>query len=219
MKKTLLAFLVVTLFTACISTKNYNAIVEPKFKEITTITTSENFIFDLSPLENKNSSATSKRVSSKFIPAIFFWKWEKTILCEINPFVVGQSFQDNFLKYADTLNVAKKIEGKKLAIKVEQIPNSFEYTYSVNALMLVIAFSYSETQVILPQRQNLVVSYKLSQDGTSSKEGKLIVMDRSKPLTHSSKSTQKFTGIYIDQFKQNGKEMTKELVEKLLAEI
>ena len=143
MKKLLITPVLITLLTACISTKNYNLIVEPRFKETTTITTYENFIFDLSSLEKKNSSATSKKVNSKFIPAIFFWKWEKTIMCEINPFVVGQSFQDNFLKYADTLNVAEKLGGEKLEIKVEQIPSSFEYSYSVNALMLIIAFSYN----------------------------------------------------------------------------
>ncbi len=76
-----------------------------------------------------------------------------------------------------------------------------------------------DLEAIFPQDQDLVVSYKLTQNGLTSKDGKLTVSNKDVSIGNIWKSTKKFTWLYINQFKQNNKKMAKEIVEKLMTEI
>jgi hypothetical protein len=219
MKQTILSILTITLLTSCIGTKKFTGFVEPKFQDKQLISTNENIIFDLTGLENTSASITSTKVKSQFIPAILYWQWNNTIKCEVNPTIVGQSFQENFLRYSDTLKVKEKLQGRKLEMKIEKIPNSFVYTHKGNSIILIIAYTVSDLEAIFPQEQDLVVSYKITENGSTIKDGKLTVSNKDQPIKNVWKSTKKFTWLYVDQFKQNTKIMTKEIVEKLITEI
>ena len=219
MKQTILSILTITLLTSCIGTKKFTGFVEPKFQDKQLISTNENIIFDLTGLENTNATITSTKVKSQFIPAILYWQWNNTIKCEVNPTIVGQSFQENFLRYSDTLKVKEKLQGRKLELKIEKIPNSFVYTHKGNSVILIIAYTVSDLEAIFPQEQDLVVSYKITENGSTIKEGKLTSSNKDQPIKNVWKSTKKFTWLYVDQFKQNTKIMTKEIVEKLITEI
>ena len=218
MKRQILTILTITLLTSCIGTKKFTGFVEPKFQDKQTSSTNDNIMFDLTGLENKAVSVTSTKVKSQFIPAILYWQWNNTIKCEVNPAIVGQSFQENFLQYSDTLKVQEKLQGRKLEMKIEKIPNSFVYTHKGNSVILIIAYTVSDLEAIFPQEQDLVVSYKLTQNGSTIKEGRLTATNKDQPIKNVWKSTKKFTWLYIDQFKQNNKIMTKEIVEKLMTE-
>ncbi len=209
----------ITLLTSCIGTKKFTGFVEPKFQDKQLISTNGNIIFDLTGLENTSASITSTKVKSQFIPAILYWQWNNTIKCEVNPIIVGQLFQENFLRYSDTLKVQEKLQGRKLEMKVEKIPNSFVYTHKGNSVILIIAYTVSDLEAIFPQEQDLVVSYKLTENGLTIKEGKLTTSNKDQPIKNVWKSTKKFTWLYIDQFKQNNKILTKEIIEKLMTEM
>src|SRR5690606_8191402 len=109
-----------------------------------------------------NNSVTSTKLKSKFIPAILYWGWENTIRCELDPIMVGHSFKESFSYYADTLNLREKTQGKKLEIKLEKIPNNFIYTNQGNTAIFIIAYTVNTIEAIIPQEQNLIVSYKLT---------------------------------------------------------
>lgn len=219
MKRQLLFILIILLLTSCIGTKKFSGFVEPKFQETKISSTNEKIIFDMTGLESKTSSVTSTNEKSQFIPAILYWQWNSTIKCEVRPDIVGKLFQEDFLQYADTLNVYEKLLGRKIEIKIENIPNSFVYTHKGNSIILIVAYTVSDLEAIFPQKQDLVVSYKLAQDDSIVKEGKLTIMNKDQPARNLWKSTKNFTWLYVDQFKQNNKIMTKELVERLLTEI
>lgn len=219
MKRQLLTVLIIILFTSCISTKKFASFVDPKFQETKTILVNDNFTFDLTGLENKTNSITSTKVKSQFIPAILYWQWNNTIKCEVNPVIVGQAFQENFLQFADSLKIKEKLQGRKLEIKLESIPNSFVYTHKGNSVILIFAYTFSELEAIYPHELDLIVSYKLTQNGSKVGEGKLTSSNKDQPISNEWKSTKKFTWLYIDQFKLNTKLMTKDIVEKLIAEI
>lgn len=219
MRQKILSILTITLLTSCIGTKKFTGFVKPKFQDTKTSLTNDNFIFDWTGLESKVNLVMSTKVKSQFIPAIFYWQWNNSIKCEINPIIVGQYFQESFLQYADTLKVKEKLQGRKLELKLEKIPNSFIYTHKGNSIIFIVAYTVKDLEAIFPQKQDLVVSYKLTQNGLTIKEGKLNTTNKDQPLKNVWKSTKKFTWLYIDQFKQNTKIMTKEIVEKLITEI
>lgn len=219
MKRHILTILTISLLTSCIGTQKFTGFVEPKFQAIQTSSTIDNITFDLTGLESKTVSVTSTKVKSQFIPAILYWQWNNTIKCEINPAIVGQYFQENFLQYSDSLNVQETLQGRKLEMKIEKLPNSFVYTHKGNSVILFIAYTVSDLEAIFPQEQELVVSYKLTHNGSTLKEGTLTAANKDLPMKNVWKSTKKFTWLYIDQFKQNNKTMTKEIIEKLITEL
>ncbi len=209
----------VILLIGCIGTKKFSSFVEPKFPQNETTLTNDNFIFDLSELQPTPQTITSTKLKSQFIPAIFYWQLDNRIQCHINPVVVGQSFQENFLYYADSLSIYKKLQKQKVEIKLEKIPTSFVWTHEWDLIFLLVAYGYMDLEAIFPQDQDLVVSYKLTQNGLTSKDGKLTVSNKDVSIGNIWKSTKKFTWLYINQFKQNNKKMAKEIVEKLMTEI
>lgn len=219
MKKLILGILTSSLLTSCIGTKKFSAFVAPKFQEEQSTYSNDDIIFDLTGLETKSDSITSTKVKSLFIPALLYWEWNNSLKCEISPNIVGQVFQRNFHQFSSIFNIQEFLQGKKLEIKVENIPNSFSYTYKGNTIILIFAYSISELEAIFPLEQDLTINYKLTQNGSILKEGRLTVKNTDKPIQNVSKSTKKFIWYYIDQFKENNKNMTKELVEKLLAEL
>jgi hypothetical protein len=56
------------------------------------------------------------------------------------------------------LKVKEKLQGHKLEMKIEKIPNSFVYTHRGNSIVLIIAYTVSNLEAIFPQEQDLVVS-------------------------------------------------------------
>lgn len=209
----------VILLIGCIGTKKFSSFVEPKFPQNETTLTNDNFIFDLSELKPTLQTVTATKIKSRFIPAILYWQLNNTIKCEIKPVIIGQSFQENFLYYADSLSIYKKLQKQKVEIKLEKIPTSFVWTHEWDLIFLLVAYGYMDLEAIFPQDQDLVVSYKLTQNGLTSKDGKLTVSNKDVSIGNIWKSTKKFTWLYINQFKQNNKKMAKEIVEKLMTEI
>lgn len=219
MKQIILSIFTILFITSCIGTKRFTGFVDPKFQYKQISQTRDNITIDLTGLENTNGTIKSTKVKSQFVPAILYWQWNNTIKCEVNPTIVGQSFEEYFLQYSDSLRVQDKLQGRKLELKVEKIPSSFVYTHRGNSIIFIIAYTVNELEAIFPQEQDIVVSYKLTQDGSVLKEGKLTASNKSQPLKNVWKSTKKFTWLYIDQFKQKNKTMAKDIVEKLITEI
>jgi hypothetical protein len=219
MKRVLLTILTINFLTSCIGTKRFNGFVEPKFQKAQITSTNENLTFDLSGLENKTNSITSTQIKSQFIPAILYWQWNNTIKCEVNPVIIGQTIREDFLKFADSLKIQEKLQARKLEIKLENVPNSFVYTFKGFTVILIIAYTVNATEAIFPEQQDMVLSYKLTQNDSTIKEGKLTTSNKDQPIKNVWKSTKKFTWIYIDQFKKNNKLMTKKIVEQLLTEL
>ncbi len=71
-----------------------------------------------------------------------------------------------------------------------------------------------------PEKQEMIISYRLLKDNTETKKGVITIDDRNKPLHvkifHSVKKT--FWG-YLDQYNYNIQLMSKELIDKLIAEL
>jgi hypothetical protein len=221
MKKSISLVLTIALLTSCISTKKYTGFVEPEFQDIKDKTENkpENLTFDLSGLESLGSPVISTKLKSQFIPAILYWQWNNTIKCEIDAKIIGNSFKQNFIKYADSLGLQEKLQGRKLEIKVEKIPNSFVYTHKGNSVIFIVAYTVSDLEAIFPQEQDLIISYKITQNGAAIKEGRLNAKNKDQALKNVWKSPKKFTRVYIAQFKKNTSSLAKEMTQQIVSDM
>jgi hypothetical protein len=219
MKKHFFILFIITLLTSCISTKQFSSYVEPVFQKNQAATSAESIAFDFSGLQDNQTPIAMTKLKSQFIPAILFWQWNSTMECEIDPQILGQSFQEDFIQIADSLNLSDKMQGRKLEIKLEEIPNSFIYTNKGRVIILLVAYTMSGLEAIFPEDQNLIITYKLTENEATIKEGKITAITQDKPVKNIWKSAKNFTRVYLNQFKQNNRNMTREIIEKLLTEI
>lgn len=221
MKQQILLLLVFSFLTSCVSTKRFTGFVESKFQPTKNIidNTPGAMSFDLSELERLSSPVISTKLKSQFIPAILYWQWNTTIKCEINPIIIATEIKQTFIRYADSLGLQNKLQGRKLEIKIEKIPNNFVYTHYGHTLFLIIAYAISDVEAIFPQDQNMIISYRLIENDSAIKEGNVIAKNKSLTIQNGSKSTKKFTWMYVDQFKRNTERLTKEIVQEIVKEI
>ncbi len=221
MKKTLLILITIIALTGCVSTKTYSSYVTQKLEQQIHAPDiqDKNISFDFSKLEVLDNSVEAEKSKSFFIPAILYWGWENTIQCKINPNLIEKSFKLTFLHCADSIGLLNNLEGKKLEISIEAMPTSFMYTNQGNAIIFIIAYTVSELEAIYPQRENLVINYKLIKDEQTIKSGKLAAINNDQPIKNIWKSTKQFTWLYIDQFNNNTKMLTNDIVQQLLKNI
>lgn len=220
MNKLILIFLTFSFLTSCISSKKFTRYVEPNVQDnISTISVSpENLSFDFTGIENSRPAVVSTKLKSQFIPAILYWQWDNTIQCEINPKIAGRLFEENFYILADSLNLLEKLQNYTLEITIEEIPNSFIYSNKGNITILLIVYTISGLEAIFPEDKNLAISYRIRKEGNTVKEGKITASNQLQPVKNIMKSTKKFTELYVNQFKTNNYNMTKEIAEKILTE-
>jgi hypothetical protein len=208
-------------FTSCISTKQYSGIVESKIKDYENNTEVRlgNLSFDLSELKTQASPVISTRIRWRFIPALVYWHWEKNIKSEIDPKIMGNSFIKDFFTYAADYHLQEKLKGRTLEIKVERIPHSFVYTTKGYSLILGIAYMVSNQELIHPIDTDLIISYRITENGSLLKEGELLASFKKQSQRNFLNSTKKFTWQFIDQLHLNTNQLTKEIVEQLSNEL
>ncbi len=191
------------LLTSCISTQKFNEIVLQKYTQDTTIQEipKSNYIsFNLSKIPENPTLVKSKNLKSIFIPAVIFWQWENTISWELNPRKYGNFFCAELSQYADSINLEYRLDGKKIEIILENIPNRFIYTHKGYTVILIISYLYNDIEAIFPEKQELRLTYKLYSDTTTIKENTIYFEYPDKPLVNVWKSTKKLTWTYIDQY-------------------
>lgn len=213
------SIMTITLLNSCISAKKFTGFVEPKFDTPTQVATDEQITFDLTAFENSDPPVTATTLKSQFIPAVLYWQWNSTLEAEVNPTIVGQLFQENILRYADSLKIHDKLQGRKLELKLEKAPNHFVYSHKGNTIIFLIAYTINSLEAIFPIKEELVVGYKLLENETTIKSGTLTIEDSNQALKNIWKSPKKFTWRYIGRFKENTASMSKILVDRLSGEI
>jgi hypothetical protein len=80
-------------------------------------------VVNLPVAEQKGS--TFKQVKSSFIPAVLYWGWNSTIVCEIDPYIAANYVRSGILQAADSLGLAGKLKERQLVINLKQVPGKF----------------------------------------------------------------------------------------------
>ena len=78
----------------------------------------------------------------------------------------------------------------------------------------------SEKTYIDPKKTELVVSYRVLNGTTETRKGVIHIANRDQPVSLKAfQSTRRMISIYLDQYANNVKAMSKELVDKLMVEL
>jgi hypothetical protein len=218
-------FLVSVLFfsalflPSCITSRKIDKWVDKKIGETLPANKKNNDYLTISttlPIEDQKNSTTEKTHSS-LLPLIVYWEWHITNTCTLNPKIPYSTFTNTAISYAGSTGVKAKLNGRRIELEVKQMPNVFALD-DVSHMIFVgfYAFGWDDFSV-LPQNNNLVVSYKILQENTEVKQGVITIPDASGPVNLKMfQSVKRRTWKYIDQYNENIAAMSRKAIDELI---
>jgi hypothetical protein len=204
---------------SCITSRKIDKWVDKKISETLPANKKNNDYLAISttlPIADQKNSTTEKTHSS-LLPLIVYWEWHITNTCTLNPKIPYSTFTNTAISYAGSQGIKTKLNGRRIELEVKQMPNAFSID-DVSHMIFIgfYAFGWDDFSV-LPQNNNLVVSYKILQENTEVKQGVISIPDASGPVNIKMfQSVKRRTWKYIDQYNENIAAMSKKVVDELI---
>jgi hypothetical protein len=162
--------------------------------------------------------STTETKTSNMLPLIFYWQWNYKNTCTLNPAIALNTFTKSIYAQANK-GLNQKLNGQKLELTIEQIPNAFVIDDKAHLIWLIYAFGWDKIS-IQPDLKDLIVSYKILQTDSAVKSGKISIKnnEQSKALRFF-QSWKSATSEYLIQYNDDITNMTKTFVAKLIQEL
>lgn len=223
MKKYLgLTFITFTfLITGCLTPKKMDGWIEEYEGGFTTKLKSSDYITIKTPdLPKTDQPSVSQKGPSKFIPAIFYWKSERTVVSSLNPYIPEANLNSTIIQYANTKKLREKLNGQKLELTISKVPEVFTLIDRYKLFFFVVFYIQSQRIFIAPQKQDLIITYRILKDNSETKKGSITIADPSKSRDLKFlQSVKKMTWNYLEEYDNIIKAMSREFVDKLVAEL
>ncbi|MBS1600680.1 MAG: hypothetical protein JST75_20830 [Bacteroidetes bacterium] len=157
--------------------------------------------------------------TSHVLPLLIYWQLDYKNTCTLNPEIPANGFISNIMSNTGR-GLRQKLNGRRLELEIEQIPNVFAIDDKGHMIWLIYAFSW-DVLTIQPDTKDLIVSYRLlNEKNEETKRGTITIPDSDKMLTLKMfQSLKKKTFIYLEQYDANITLMSKRFVEKMTAEL
>lgn len=165
------------------------------------------------PSDPEIISVTKK--SSKNLPLIVYWKYDYRHTTVLNPAIGVNYFRKTTYQQANKLK--QKLGGQQLELTIEQIPGSFAVVDKGHMVLLLIHW---HKLYVEPDSKDLIVSYKVLQNGNQTKTGKITVRNIEKNRgIRFAQSWKSSTSEFLGEYNVDITEMTKTAITKLLQEL
>ncbi|MBB4078522.1 hypothetical protein GGR28_001135 [Lewinella aquimaris] len=209
--------LLALLLSGGVSADKYASLVNQKATEVAYTSQQE----WLSVRVPSGDPATKVRtVKNSFIPAILYWGWNGTLDCDVSPDYSGKVLRNAMQRAADSLNLQQRIgDNRKLEITIDAHPSGFQYTNRGSTVILLVAYSTSSLEAIIPAGGDLHVSYRLVDGDESVATGSALALNADVPVRNVWKSTKKFTWFYLSQYESELARMATSVMEEIAGEL
>ena len=205
------------LFTGCVGTKKYSGFVNEKTIVSADSTQTPDWL-----TVNFPASAVSgnkfEQVKKHFIPALVYWGWNATIVCEIDPYTSGTYIRKAIYEAADKENLNSILGDRKLVINLQQMPGKIVYENKAD-VVYVLFFTVSDIrETISPVPSDLQATYGLTQNNELVASGNSTIPNAEQPMKNAWQTRKNFTGQYLYNYKKETERMGTELVKEIIAQ-
>lgn len=164
------------------------------------------------PSNNAISSTVKK--TTNILPLVIIWKYDYRHTCTLNPAIAVSGFSNGINSMSAKL--AQKLNGRKLELTVEQVPNAF----AIVDREMIVLFVHWDRIYVEPDTKDMVISYKVLENDAAVKTGKI----RVKSPEHNrdvrfAQSWRSSATEYLSGYQANITSMSKSFVTKLLEEL
>jgi hypothetical protein len=219
----LTAMVLCFLLTSCLTSRKMDRYVTKHFNnELPKLDKKKNAAITISstmpPAVTDNISSTVKK-TNKVLPLLFYWRINYEHFCTLNTAIAVTGFS-NAVNSQVNKGLSQKLEGKELALTIEQIPISYSLVDDATIIwVLVAAFGWDKVYM-KPDFKDLIVSYDLKEKGVSVKTGKINVKSnlQNKGIRYF-QSWKSATSDYLTNYSADINNMSKAFVTQLLEEL
>ena len=217
------ALAALTLFlSSCLGPAKINKWVDNHYGESLNASskTKADYIAVTSPLVTADlkASETKKQVKN-VLPLLFYWQFDYVNTCILNPKIPVNNFRSAVQAYANSKGLKQKLNGQKIELSVDKMPNVFVLNDRSHMVWVIYAFGWDNIS-FRPDNQELVVSYKITKDNVETGKGVVTIPNTDKVLgLRFLQSVHKATDKYLDQYNENIKTMSKVAVDKIIADV
>lgn len=214
--KTLVLFAGLLSFTSCLTAKKLDAHVRKEYNnELPKPRKAKaDIVVNMMTPTGGTVISTTKHKTDKFLPLLFYWKYDHRQACELNNSIALTQFS-NTINSAAAKPIEQKLNGQKLELTIEQIPSAFSIVAKENVVWLVYAIHWAKIYVE-PDPTDLVVRYKLGESKTGTITIKNISTNQNIRFFQSWKSA---TNEQLSDYNAKLGLMTKSFITKLAAEL
>lgn len=165
------------------------------------------------PSDPTELSHTVKTWKNLFL--LVYWKYDYRHTSTLNPAIGVNYLRKGIYQQAGKLK--QKLNGQQLELTIEQVPASFALVDKGHVILLLIQW---DRFYIEPDSKNIIVSYKLLQNGTATKTGKLNIdnIQKNKPWPIF-QGWKRATSEFLGRYNADLTEMSRSIVNKLMAEL
>ena len=164
------------------------------------------------------ASETKKEVKN-FLPLLFYWQFDYRNTCTLNPKIPVNTFRATVQSYANAKGLKQKLNGQKIELSVDQIPNVYVLNDRSHMVWVIYAFAWDNI-TFRPDSRELVVSYRITKDGSETGKGVVSVPNSDKELgLRYLQSVKKANSQYLDQYNEAIRVMSKAAVDKIIADV
>jgi hypothetical protein len=165
------------------------------------------------PSDPNELSHTVKTSKNLFL--LLYWKYDYRHTCTLNS-AIGVNYLRKGI-YQQSSKLKQKLNGQQLEITIEQMPGTFAIVDKGHIVLLLIQW---DKFYVEPDFKNIIVSYKLSQNGVATRSGKINIdiLQKNKAMGFFQSwkgATREFLGRYNEYLT----EMSRTIVNKLIAEL
>ena len=168
------------------------------------------------PFSSEAISTTIKK--TKTLPLIIYWQWDYRHTSTLNP-AIGVNYFRKAVNLQANKGLNQKLNGQQLELTIEQIPNAFSLVDKGHLIWLIYPIHWDKIY-IEPDFKDMIVSYKLLQNGTEMKTGKITVKNegRNQGLRFF-QSWKSATSEFLGQYNLDIATMTRTFVNSLIEEL
>lgn len=221
-KTALLATVVLVSATSCLSSRKMDKWIDKHYNTTAATPAKKSDFISI----KSEPAAASLRLSNtvrgkkKLIPALVYWHWDYSTVSTLNASIFTNQLSAAMVPYANSKGLRQKLAGQKLELSVVKAPAQFELTEKGHLIYILFYYIGWEHIYIEPQKQDLIVAYRILKNGVEVKKGELEIPNRDQSISLKMfQSPKKMTWRYLDQYNTNVKNMGKELIERLLTEV
>lgn len=171
-------------------------------------------------INSDDKPSITVKYSKKLVPLLFYWRSVTVLTSTLNAKIPVGTFASAFSTYANGKGLKHKLNGNKLEISIDKIPQSFTLNDDYTLIIPIVAKISVERIWFSPEKNDLVLSYKITGDSTGEKSGTIMVADANKIQRLKFLQSKKNATIeYLNQYDDNIKAMAKNAVEQIISEL
>ena len=216
----LLAVTFIALFTSCLTAKKIDKEVAKQYQPILASKTKlqeNNISVTTTLISTGEQISTTESKTSNMLPLIFYWQWDYTNTCTVNPQIPINNFKAGV---NNNEALKSKLAGQKLQISVSKIPHTFQILDKAHLVALGIINHGWDNISMKSTDMEIAVSYTLFNNNIETKKGLISI-----PNFDDKKSLPMFKNInkalkeYLIQFDENLTSLSKLVADKIASEL